>query len=543
MDFKLSSVKVENVFLVIFAAVFLWFGYGNLSNHQITHDYPYGYLASDAFLHQTIAQAIQDQGNLRYHPWYLAGGYSNVVGYEPPLLGHISTLVSNFTKIPVYDIIYLMIFLMILLTVLMLYVLISKFNKNIALISIPITLLLFTGKFYIGFTWGQWLMYPGTLFLFGVFWVISVLKEKGIFILLGIFLAAAFLAHIVEAMWAFGFVIFYLLFLLLFKKLNVEIIKKVVFGGILSFILIFYYLPIFLFLQVSERSGSFFKWTPISAYGASYQVVLYTDFTWIFLSLIVLGIVFYIFFIKNKENVALSSSIFMVLVSFALYLGFDKAVQLRFLLPLYVAIFLGVGIYYLLKFFVKEWKIMYSIVMGIILVIVIPYIFYQEINTPGIMDPYHWELFTFLSEKTEESAKVYYFYGDTYNQASMLYNSKRLAYRVHDDDFISTLQNQTIKRYYSSSLEGEGSGAYPYKKSFIEFGHHGLEDAPENFRGLMDLCSLNYYVFDKISRQPALAEYNLAIREFMISNNATEVYQNQIVSVLQNNKVGGDCLG
>ena len=99
-------LDLEKIFLISFFGLFLLLGTGFLFGHSLSHEYPYGYLASDAFQHQTRAQSIKDAGNYRNEASYIIMGVQNAVGYYPPVLYHLSVILSHLSGLEVYDAIY-----------------------------------------------------------------------------------------------------------------------------------------------------------------------------------------------------------------------------------------------------------------------------------------------------------------------------------------------------------------------------------------------------------------------------------------------------
>ena len=50
-------------------------------------------------------------------------------------------------------------------------------------------------------------------------------------------------------------------------------------------------------------------------------------------------------------------------------------------------------------------------------------------------------------------------------------------------------------------------------------------------------------IFDKVSRQEALAQYNIIIAQELLKNDFIDVaFDNQFVVILKNNDVGVDCI-
>ena len=255
--------------------------------------------------------------------------------------------------------------------------------------------------------------------------------------------------------------------------------------------------------------------------------------------------------LKKYIYVAFLAAFSTIVMGYGNYYGFNtRAFQLRFFWPIYLSVFFGFGLYSILKFFIKKWNVVYSASLGILLVVFllglvkIPLIpSYQKLTTQGVMDPIHWEALEWLSENTPENAKLYFFYGDIYGQDALLRNSKRLHWQVDTNDFIDNLNNRKIMRVYTTELPGDGGGGIIYRKSLFSFGNYNFEKELEYFFGKKDICQFDYYIFDKVSRQEALAQYNLLIANELLQNDFVEpVFDNQIVVILRNNKPGEDCI-
>ena len=125
----------------------------------------------------------------------------------------------------------------------------------------------------------------------------------------------------------------------------------------------------------------------------------------------------------------------------------------------------------------------------------------------------------------------------------MLRNSKRVHWLVDPNDFIDNLNSRKIAREYVTELPGDGGGGEVYRKTLFSFGNYAKETEHEYFYGDKDMCQFDYYIFDKVSRQEALAQYNLLIANELLQNDFVEpVFDNQVVVILKNNKVGEDCI-
>jgi hypothetical protein len=187
--------------LAIFFSFFLFIAPGVLFDHKIKHDFPYAYMSSDAFQHQVRAESIKDAGNFRYEASYISHGFEKVIGRYPPLLYHLAVILSYSAGIETFDAIYLMVFLAVLLSVLVFYLIVKNFNKNVAIISLPLAIMLVTPPLFIanqgnlepsslgintGFAFGHWPALTAQFFLIVFAWCIMNIQIDRFYALAGI---------------------------------------------------------------------------------------------------------------------------------------------------------------------------------------------------------------------------------------------------------------------------------------------------------------------------------------------------------------------
>jgi len=518
-------------------------GCGFLFDHRLQHEFPYAYLASDAFQHQTRAESIKDAGNYRNEASYIVMGIDGAIGYYPPVLYDLSVALSYLSGLEVYDTIYFLVFFFAGIASLLMYFIIRQFSKNAALIALPISLLVFSGGLYTGFTWGHWPTLLSQFFLIGILWYTSKIDLKKSYIFLGIFLAAAIMTHTSEALFAgIYLILFFIASCAIARRIKFNLIKNLLIGGFISFVMTSYYLVIFKYVWVPRqpfRFGVASSWDNPTMYLADFKLLLL---------FMIVGFVVSLFFIRKSLVPALASST-MLLIGLGNYYGFrEKAFQLRFFWPIFLSFLIGFGIYYLLKLLIKEWKLVYSVGVAAIIILLIavnsvPYVpHYNKIETNGLMDQYHWEMFKWIEKNTEKNSKIYFFYGDIYNQDALLRNAKRTHYQVIPEDYIDAIKSREIRRFYDTEVPGDGGGGAPYRKSFFSFGFK-LDELPQDYlSGKKDICSFNYYVLDKVSRQPILAQYNLLIAYELLNKGAAKVFENQALIIMKNNKAGDECI-
>ena len=548
---------LEILFLIIISIILLWAGLGNVWNHKISHDYPVGYLASDAFQHQTRAESIKDAGNYRNEAFYIAKGFRDVIGYYPPVLYHAGDMFSILSGLEIYDGVFLFLFLFTILGMLIMYFIIKTFNKNAAILAMPLTIFIFATNTSIAFTWGHWPAVLGNVFLIGALWSLAKLDSRWGFVFFGIFTAGVMMTHTSETVFLFLFLFLYLMAKLLLKNFNLKELIEIGKGTVLALVISCYYLIIFRFTWMVAQPYSFSVSPTWVANPGFYLAKLWNfelfntvsgdHFPLLFLIFILIGLVIAILSFIKTRSIVPAIGIGMLILGFTNYIGFDwRAFQLRFFWPVYLSVLFGIGLYYLIKLVVKKFNILISLSISLlILILIVLNSNFLPANT-SMMDPYHWDALMWLSKNSEENAKLYFLYGDIYFQDALLRNSKREHYLVGRDDYINALNNNTIKRYYMTKLPGDGGTMLPYRKGFFSFGYFAKDYNSDYFFGPRDLCSFNYYIFDKyVSSNKELVsnQYNLEIREKMLNLGMQEVHSNQFVSILKNPKPGEDCIG
>ena len=375
------------------------------------------------------------------------------------------------------------------------------------------------------------------------------------YILAALSLSATALTHTSETIFAFIFLALFFAIKLIVKNLNKNDIKNIVLALAIFLVVSFYYLIIFQNTWAQGQPYSFAV-QPVWEGNPGFYIAGFG----LLLIPIILGFVFSIPKLKTLD-VSIILGLAMLISGFLNYIGFQlRSFQIRFFWPIYLSVFMGFGLYVLLKFIVKKCNFAYTSAIFILLLIllagavklpmlkqtdmqVIPSIPYLNMATSqGIMDQYHWKALKWLSENTEQESKIYFFYGDIYGQDALLRNSKRFHYQVDPDDFVKSIQDRKIKKSYISELPGDTGGGITIRKDLFNF-ESATESLPtEYFLGPKGICTFNYLVFDKVSRQQVLAQYNVLIASEMVKKNASVVFENDVVIILKNNMLGADCI-
>lgn len=543
----MSSLKLnlENAILAIFFGFLLFISIGALWNHSLKHDFPYGYFASDAFQHQIRGEAIKDAGNFRHEAPYISLGFENIVGRYPPLLYHLAAIFSYAAGLEIYDAVYFIVFFFAIMAILAMHFIIKNFNRNVALISLPLSMLIFSHPNSIGFLWGHWPSVLAQSFLIPFFWFFARLDLERSYVFAGIIFSAVILAHTSEGIFGFMFVIIYFAVKLISKAFSKKEAKCIMASMAIAFLLSAWYLVIFKY-----------TW----GYGEIYQFLaepLWNDNPGFYimgfgfaLLFILAGILLALYKFRAMHT-AFIAGFSMLLSGFLNYAGFGlRSFQIRFFWPLYLSVFFGFGLYATARMIFKKMNYYHAIILFLLLIAPLagfarmPYVphYTAPDSRGGMMDPYHWNALKFLSEKTEQNSRIYFFYGDIYGQDALLRNSKRVHYQVNVQDFANSIKDRKIKRSYISKLPGDSGGGLKIRESLFEF-----KDATASLQvgyamSPQDICKFNYFVFDKVSQQNVFAQYNMLIASEMLKKGSSKVFENEVAIILKNNKLGGDCI-
>ncbi len=539
---KFESKHLEYLCLFFFIGLLLYTGMGVVLDYRLSHFAPYGYMASDAFWDLAQQMYLQDSGNYRFMPYYMRAGFKDTIGFHMPIFAHTVVLFSNASGIPVHDANLIIAFIFSIVSLMIFYLIMRNFNKNIAVIALSLGTFLYMKNFMIFYPWGVWDIIETSSFFLAALWALDRLEIKRIYILLGIFIAGVMLTHITESFYLGFFILVFLIIKFLKKRLEISDIARVFIAGTLALALAFYYIVIFKF-GYGHNSSDFSFYINIS--NPEWYDVVITHFGYA-LPLIAVGalISIYLVFTKEKYFAPLAGLLFL----FAGYTNFisvlgPRALQMRSLWPVELSVFFGISIYFILKIFIKNWKLYISVAISVILAIAFVNAYHTATPQQGLMDDEHWKAFTWFWSNTDPDARPLFFYGDSYTQEAVTFTTKRNGYRVDTDDFVNALKNRTIKRYYSSTVAAADDGDLQYRISFFKYGYHYHEEDPAKFSGPQDICKFDYFVFDKAARQLVLAQYNLLIVSELLKKDFIKIaFENSEVLVLKNNKLGADCI-
>ncbi len=570
------KLNFEYLFLIAFISVFLATGLG-VFDQKLTHQFPMGYFASDSFFHQAETQWMADQGVIKYALPSMEGGRKDVYDAHPPFLFALTSFFSYASGLEVHDAIYFLVILMLMLIALTIYAITRRFNRNVAMLSIPITLLVFTHPFNLAINFGQWLFIAGSLFMVASFWAISRLEENKMYLLLALFLSATAIAHQPELLFAGMVLGIYIAARWITQKHHISKLIPLLICTAIVIALSAYSLNIFRltwlttyftedaklgFTTETQIEGKGFADISLQSIGISTQISPLT----ILGLLIVAGIAISILMITQKKTGLWPAWIafFMLTISFLTFFGLAKrAFAHRWLWHFYFAFFFGLAIYYALKTVIKNWNPAYSAGLAIIILMIAAAPAYGKAHG-SLMDKNNWDALKWASQNTPENSSMHVFDIGRLQQSATLYNSRRVSYIIHPNAYsrafqaqpqnITRLEDLRIADTYEFGLASAYSHLLCDRNGFLSYGYYHTylpSEDPECHNDFKEptspprdtkLCNMEYYYINT-GENSQYAIYNQALAAKLQKKGwIKKVYSNPSIIILKNERPGDECL-
>ncbi|MBW2989448.1 hypothetical protein KY358_03960, partial [Candidatus Woesearchaeota archaeon] len=528
-------------------------GLSNMWGRSLSHEKPYAYLASDAFLHFSVSEYSLAEGRFKYAPPYDVGGHKMALESHPPFLHSMTIMIAKASGLKTHDAIYLTTLIVILAGILALYAINRSYNKDIAILALPLGLFIFSKLFNMMLLWGIWHFPAGVGIMMGAAYFIPRINEKGVFIFFGIIYGALVITHIPEAIFLGGFIAFYLIIEIARRK---EIlwskIRRFIYGGVLGSLLVIYYIFVF---RASFLISEGFRGTASDGY---------FGFPNIFIThLGVIGLVFLIGFCismlnRKRFSYPILFSIFFFCVSYLTYLGFGKrAFTHRFFWHIYLGIFFGIAVLYIVKLAVRKWNTAYTFIIFMVILCLVAYPLNATTKIgQGIMDDYNWRGLMWLRDNVENDVPVFYFYSDALSNAAALYSSHHVSFKIGNKNITKSIESGMLYERYKFGL-ADSLSVLACELGFLKIGHYRdaympnspdykceeeykkLNRAPNNFW----ICDLEYTYFNKFSSNQVLADYSIEVAKMLLRAPwIKKAYENELVVILHNERPGDECI-
>ncbi len=540
IKFKIDGKWMEGIVITIFSILFIYVGISNMLGHKLVHDSPYNILASDAAGEISFVEGIKLRGDFKYLYESQCGGFTNCIGFIPSISQQLQAIFSFTSGLEPYDVNQFFAGMFLYIACIIIYLAIRRTNKQVAILSLPLMLFLFQPQFNIGIMWGYFDVIETTVFIAGLIFLISLTdtsekKVEDYWVVIAILLAAMFLIHVSEM--AYALIILYVFIgikAFISKKIEWDIILFSLKTGILTIVLSSYYLVIFLVTYSDTKIVG----GPLSL---QWYDPVFSHFLWI-QYVIIIGIALSLIFFNQTSKIVTIAGATMLFLGLNIFnLSFVRTTQIRYTWPLYLAVFFGFAIFMLLQVLHLN-KRTISVFVAIILMMIFIYNYYKPLGNEGLIDKPHWDSINWIKQNTDSETKILFMYGDIYNQEGIIWNTMRITYKIQDNDFIEKIKNGSVTKYFNSYMSGPTETNLVYWKSFLKVGYYILEYSDNYAIKPRNICQFDYVIFDRASRQPILAQYNMIIAKNMIEGSYfIPSYYNDEVLILKKVKENENC--
>jgi hypothetical protein len=551
---KIKNWILPTVMILVMFNLF-YFGLGPLLDRTIEHDSPVAVLAQDPFSYITATRMATEEQQYVTSPSDECHGISGLLTKHPPVIIELGAMSGFVLGLSAYDAILITIGIAFILCAIIYLLIISKFNKKIAMLSSPFFILLFSVPFLITLVFGEYGNISGAFFLLATIyslflWKNSDTNEKDYgWVITAILMSATMMTHGVEIF--FFSIIFLAFFLIHFfhyttkearKKLLLKTLKL---GGL--FVLISgFYMRIFYFTQITTRSGNAGAagrhFIPPSEY-ARFNAVI-TDFNWILGLILVLGAcmflyLLYTYFFKNKNNVTISKKLFLavtlilIVITFSNYYSFKelfyRAFQQRNFWPLYFSAFFGLFFYTLLKRFkiLKDKKIFLGMIA--ILMILMNIFFFTVPDVSSTVPKEEYKMIDWLENNIESETVLVLYMPNfvNYDQLPFLPNwfFVRPLNKLMVGEDIEVMSGSSCVYHY------QRDGFFGIKKPIPE------ERLTSQMAVNMSICDFDYVAFSTrlTPQDQQYVEHINSYLTYINEKNMTIVYDQEGSIVLKNN--------
>src|SRR3989338_1120135 len=545
MNYSKWEISPEWVIVVIFSLCFLIIGPANILDKRISHEHPYNILASDAAGELAFVSALNERGGYQYMAPHICAGYDDCIGFHPYLFQHLAAVFSNVSGLEVHNVNIFFSSIFLLISSIIMFLFIRKWNASIAYLSMPLMIFALMPQFRIGLFWGYYDAIIASVFAMVAIFMLDDEKEKK-WILLSIIISAAFIAHVSEAVYIVAvYAISYIIKWVKERKISKKEVYFIIKTGLLSFTIVLYFGVIFKLLWYSGHTkGPLFGAPPKAEW---YDPVI-SNFSIEGLGMLS-GLPLYFIIAGAAISLFAFRKHFQILFAWIMLLfgfnpiGFEaiRTFKIRYLWPLYLSVFFGVALFFIMSLIHARKKEL-SLAVGAILLIAISYANYEPSGSAGMIDNDHWSALNWLRQNTSEKSIITVMYCDVYNQDAILWNSFRTSFRILENSFIKNLQDGKITKYFSGRVVGPSDVGYAYWKGFLQVGRHKFEEEGK-LGGERNICLSEHIMFDKVSRQEVLAQYNMVIAQKLTEKGQFEVaYQNGAVLIIKNKAFNKDCM-
>jgi hypothetical protein len=486
-----TKTLYEIAFIVMFV-IALFVAVQLINDARVSHERPVAFWARDSFYStQIITDTREGNGFLKGRAPYTIDYKTDSYYYRPPLFGAIGTMLSHSTGLNDFDIGYHLTFFVSLIMIALIYVMLRDISPKLAMISLPLTLLLYIWPFNAFLTAGHWPSTLNILFVIASILVYMHLKSIKSYVLFGLMIGAGMLSHTRETIYFLIFIFSLLIIYDVFKKkLTVSKMKRLLLSLGVGLVTYIGFIPYFIFTmgtQDSLKLGYFPK--------TNFDTPTLFNFHWFVLLLLVAGVVCFsilLYLGKKKSHVPYIFGIGFFIMIFSnvfISIGNKAAAQNRFFLPIVLAIFFGTTTYELIRIYCnKNWCYFAAAIVFIVLILA-THNFYTPTRGP-VIESYYWDGLQFLADNVPENDTVLSLFTFQLGHDAVYWWTKRNVHIVLAELFVSdpnTMENPIFK----AKLHARES--YAVRKGLFDFEIHNPN---ENLIGF-SVCNYSYVLIQK----------------------------------------------
>jgi hypothetical protein len=541
------DIALEAILLLVFFFAFMHYGLGNLTDYRLDNRFPTNYAANDAFLYSAYSAYAVETDQVRTMPLFFTGGEKDIALFEPVLRIVGDAGLSFFSGIGPYDSAYVMLVFFALLTALGFYILLRQYKREVAFLSLPLCLMVFSFPFSIAFYWGMWSFVSGIMFFPALVFFIRCRKERFFIPVMIVLVAGQLFTYIRITPFIFLFIAGYYAYLLWKKRIRLwpELVRwGIIIAG--SLVLVFYYLNLLNASYGALSSGSaqaYFGQTDPSQ-DTSIPVPLLVQLGLFSCAMIVLGIMF--MFLTEKTEYSLVVPLYLLIITYLNQFLLGKSVfKLRLFWPIYLGGLLGFALYFLLDNLSRVAKALrgrvFYICLAISLALIIAYGsgYAGDIGNGLSFEDYN-EGYAWLKANTSQDSRVLYFYGEYFLQSTYTV-SERDSYFADMENSGSSVSSGNVSRRmrifdngYSDRILSRRLGSFAFETT----DEQRFSSLPEEIRN--DICRYDYLVLGKKGRG-VLLEQNALYYAVLLDKGNPLVFENTAIRILRN-EMRGECI-
>ena len=541
---EINKSKVECICLILFMFIFFFYMSNFDSGLLIHKDGAVNFAAGDMFTFAAYTDLARYEKDITKQPPAMCHGEEDCVNFFSMHGANIGAQVSHFMNIESYDSVIHLNLLFIMLSIFIFYYMLRKLSVWIALLSLPITLLLFKFPFSYTLNWGMSLSNYNLLFVMVSLLCVYYIKEKYIWIVLGIVNGAGVLSHAREMlMFNLSICIYFLIRTIKDKKIDWVFIKYYLYSIPITMLFMFRHLPVLSVFKGSASTTNYgvnawLAWMPPN----KFHHVFFHQFgfyQWI----ILLSVILIIFLIIKKNDklfdLISSFSLLFLFSGFFSILG-NKTTQIRHLFPILLMPLIGILIYYCYDLFKDRIKKEHFHVLLFVAILILTIFVHQPTKQSeySFSDPYTWEGMKWIRSNVGNTDKVLVLYGDRHTQITMFLLMRKTHFFVPQKFFVEDVQSGILKTNVTTEWGHVHFFMKQYKWNELE-----VIPMPISIKHVKEsICSYNYLYVDKVSKNQYITNYiQVLINKLNVENQFVPVFTNELVLVLKNNNVSNRC--